>query len=298
YVLENSDQTPVLKLSGLISGRYLFRLTVSDLQGASSSDTASLIVKPPKTLIDQVEIIVNADIKSFTQEQEDTLLRQLEILLHDGEPAKVNLIKLDSDRHTRRVILLFTAERVSNFNAGLISGIDVVSRLKKKLRTDSSLLDVEVLSVDTVVCQNNCSGHGTCDQYTKHCVCEAFWMQDVFRYNLGDEESNCDWSILYVIIISFIIVLALAGIVWGIACCCTRMRFRRPKKRHRYTLLQDFCEREREKFFPKNKNQKSSLMMSDTESDAIFESQSVPLTIKTNGMIPNGVNRGAHNIPA
>ncbi|KFM79584.1 Dyslexia-associated protein-like protein, partial [Stegodyphus mimosarum] len=185
YVLENSDQTPVLKLSGLISGRYLFRLTVSDLQGASSSDTASLIVKPPKTLIDQVEIIVNADIKSFTQEQEDTLLRQLEILLHDGEPAKVNLIKLDSDRHTRRVILLFTAERVSNFNAGLISGIDVVSRLKKKLRTDSSLLDVEVLSVDTVVCQNNCSGHGTCDQYTKHCVCEAFWMQDVFRYNLG-----------------------------------------------------------------------------------------------------------------
>ncbi|KFM79583.1 hypothetical protein X975_03606, partial [Stegodyphus mimosarum] len=76
------------------------------------------------------------------------------------------------------------------------------------------------------------------------------------------------------------------------------MRFRRPKKRHRYTLLQDFCEREREKFFPQNKTQKSSLMMSDTESDAIFESQSVPLTVKTNGMIPNGVNRGAHNIPA
>ncbi|XP_054708646.1 dyslexia-associated protein KIAA0319 homolog [Uloborus diversus] len=299
YVLENSEQTSVLKLTGLISGRYLFRLTVFDLQGASSYDTASLIVKSAKNLIDQVEIMINADIKSFTQEQEDTLLRQMEILLHDGDPVKVNLVKLDSDRHSRRVILLITVERTSSFNGGIISGVDVVSRLKKKLRTDSSLLDVEVLSVDTVVCQNKCSGHGICDQYTKHCVCEAFWMQDVFRYNFGDKESNCDWSILYVIIVSFTIVVTLAGILWGIACCCTRMRFRKPKKRHRYTLLDDFNdrEREREKFFPQSKNQKSSLMISDSESDAIFESQVIPLTVKSNG-IPNGIARDSHKITA
>lgn len=49
-----------------------------------------------------------------------------------------------------RVVLIFTVERVSSLNSGLISGVDVVSRLKRKLRTDSSLLDVEVLSVDTV----------------------------------------------------------------------------------------------------------------------------------------------------
>ncbi|GFX42292.1 dyslexia-associated protein KIAA0319-like protein [Trichonephila clavipes] len=113
-VIENSDQTATLKLTGLVSGRYLFRLTVFDLQGASSSDTASLIVKTPKNLIDQIELVVNADIKSFTQEQEDTLLRQLEILLHEAEPVNVNLIKLDSDRHTRSVsynwIMLFCEE--------------------------------------------------------------------------------------------------------------------------------------------------------------------------------------------
>ncbi|GFR28437.1 dyslexia-associated protein KIAA0319 [Trichonephila clavata] len=286
-VIENSDQTATLKLTGLVSGRYLFRLTVFDLQGASSSDTASLIVKTPKNLIDQIELVVNADIKSFTQEQEDTLLRQLEILLHEAEPVKVNLIKLDSDRHTRRVVLVFTVERSSNLNGGLISGVDIVSRLKKKLRTDSSLLDVQVLSVDTVVCQNKCSGHGMCDPYTKHCVCEAFWMQDIFRYNFGDKESNCDWSILYVIIVSFTIVVTLAGVLWSVACCFSRMRFSKPKKRHRYTLLDDFNEREREreKFFPHNsKTQKSSLMISDSESDAIFESQSIPLTVKANGL--------------
>ncbi|CAL1295459.1 unnamed protein product [Larinioides sclopetarius] len=298
-VIEASDQTSVLKLTGLVSGRYLFRLTVFDLQGASSSDTASLIVKPPKDIIDQIEIVVNADIKSFSQEQEDTLLRQLEILLHEAEPVKVNLMKLDSDRHTRRVVLLFTVERTSNLNVGLISGVDVVSRLKKKLRTDSSLLDVQVLSVDTVVCQNKCSGHGICDPYTKHCVCEAFWMQDIFRYNFGDKESNCDWSILYVIIVSFTIVVALAGVLWSIACCFSRMRFSKPKKRHRYTLLDDFNdrEREREKFFPHSKTQKNSLMISDSESDAIFESQSIPLTVKTNGLC-NGITRDARNINA
>lgn len=82
YVIENSDQTPVLKLAGLVSGRYLFRLTVFDLQGASSSDTASLIVKSPKTIIDQVEIMVNADMKSFTQEQEVYMYLKMILLLH------------------------------------------------------------------------------------------------------------------------------------------------------------------------------------------------------------------------
>ncbi|GFX42295.1 dyslexia-associated protein KIAA0319-like protein [Trichonephila clavipes] len=99
---------------------------------------------------------------------------------------------------------------------------------QEKLRTDSSLLDVQVLSVDTVVCQNKCSGHGMCDPYTKHCVCEAFWMQDIFRYNFGDKESNCDWSILYVIIVSFTIVVTLAGVLWSVACCFSRRILHAP----------------------------------------------------------------------
>ena len=33
-------------LTGLVPGRYLFKLTVTDDAGASSSDTASIIIKP------------------------------------------------------------------------------------------------------------------------------------------------------------------------------------------------------------------------------------------------------------
>ncbi|XP_054714599.1 dyslexia-associated protein KIAA0319-like protein [Uloborus diversus] len=296
YILENSDQTPNLKMAGLISGRYLFRLTVFDVQGASSYDTASLIVKPSRNLFNQLEMKINVDIESFTQEQEDTLLRQMEILLHDVDPVKVNLEKLDSDCHGKRVVLLFTVERISSLQGGIIRGVDVVSRLKRKLRFDSSLLDVEVLSVDTVVCQSNCSNHGICDPYTKSCVCDAFWMQDVFRYSFGDRESNCDWSILYVVVVCFTTVVALTGMLWGITCFCAKIIFQKSRKR--YTLLDDFNGREVERanFSPRSKNQRK-LMISDSESAADFESQYKPLSVKSNGIL-SGIVKSSHEITA
>ncbi|XP_076348164.1 LOW QUALITY PROTEIN: dyslexia-associated protein KIAA0319-like protein [Tachypleus tridentatus] len=69
-IIEKSDHSSLLKLINVIPGRYLFHLTVTDEQGVSSSDSASLIVKNPLTLLDQVELVLNADIKSFTAEQE------------------------------------------------------------------------------------------------------------------------------------------------------------------------------------------------------------------------------------
>ena len=49
-----------------------------------------------------------------------------------------------------------------------VAGVDVVSHLKKELAADAELLGVPVLSVQTLICQNNCSGHGYCDQVTNH----------------------------------------------------------------------------------------------------------------------------------
>lgn len=46
-----------------------------------------------------------------------------------------------------------------------------------------------------------------------------------------------------------------------------------------------------------DKSQKSSLMISDSESDAIFESQVMPSSMKMNGL-SNGSVRDNHNITA
>ncbi len=44
------------------------------------------------------------------------------------------------------------------------SGKKVVRELLQKLAADSDLLPVKVVEIDTVICQNDCSGHGTCHQ--------------------------------------------------------------------------------------------------------------------------------------
>lgn len=45
------------------------------------------------------------------------------------------------------------------------------------------------------VCQNDCSGHGTCNQRTKKCACDVFWMENFFTSNFGPRRSNCgEWN--------------------------------------------------------------------------------------------------------
>lgn len=45
-VVSNSDEKPVLQLINLVPGRYTFVLEVTDEAGLSSTDTASVTVKP------------------------------------------------------------------------------------------------------------------------------------------------------------------------------------------------------------------------------------------------------------
>ena len=40
------------------------------------------------------------------------------------------------------------------------------------------------------VCQKTCSGHGQCDQRTRSCQCDIFWMPNIIKL-LYQHESNC-----------------------------------------------------------------------------------------------------------
>lgn len=81
-------------------------------------------------------------------------------------------------------------------------GPEVVSQLKSKLRRDAGLLDLSVALIDTVVCQNNCSGHGVCNEPTRQCHCEAFWMENIFKPFIEDMESNCGLFFRNIILIN------------------------------------------------------------------------------------------------
>lgn len=57
-----------------------------------------------------------------------------------------------------------TAEGEGEEKQAVASGKKVVKELAQKLATDSDLLEFKILDLDTLVCQNECSGHGTCHQ--------------------------------------------------------------------------------------------------------------------------------------
>ncbi|BES87636.1 PKD [Nesidiocoris tenuis] len=260
-IIGQSDTSPVLMVANVVAGKYEFRLRVSDDQGEWDEDTVSIILKADPELLNLVELTLNIEAGKFTQTQRDSVLLKLGMLLRDASQLVVR--NLNSDSSGRAVLVFYVSSP-----SGSVPGPWVVSTLKNKLAQDSFLLQLSVVDIRTTVCQNNCSGHGVCNQDTRICYCEAFWMQDLVRKYMGDGESNCGWSILYVIIgLVSLAFLSIAGI-WGLVCLCSRMCHSYPKdtSKTRYALL----ESTEQVKMPLSKTIQSD---SETDSDVLFENR-------------------------
>jgi len=61
-------------------------------------------------------------------------------------------------------------------------------------------------------------------------------MENFIKVQLRDGDSNCEWSVLYVIIASFVIVVALGILSWTVICCCKRQKGK-PKRKSKYKIL-------------------------------------------------------------
>ncbi|XP_045183076.2 dyslexia-associated protein KIAA0319-like protein isoform X2 [Mercenaria mercenaria] len=299
-ILNSSDHQAVLQLANLVAGKYMFTLTVVDAEGLSSSDKASVLVKPAGHKNDLLELILDADITKFTEENKKNLEGQLALLLPKMPSEGAAVISIQSITETSsagNLRILFYAMNVMRDTRVYRNGKETLKVLKKKLLSSPYVLEFKVVNIDTLVCQNNCSDHGHCDMRTKLCVCEAFWTQNFLLYWLHG-DSNCDWSILYVVIVCFLIVISSTGALWACVCCwqrkrcpCHRCRLR-SKKRHRYSLLQDVDDETESIALKKNKIQNSSVMISEsdfsTEEETLFVNQK-----KTNGHLGqmNGISK-------
>ena len=73
----------------------------------------------------------------------------------------------------------------------ILPGIKAVHELKNKLRGGDDIIGLKIADLDTLICQNDCSGHGYCKQETRTCVCESFWIENFVRRSLMDGKSNC-----------------------------------------------------------------------------------------------------------
>ncbi|XP_062449967.1 dyslexia-associated protein KIAA0319-like protein homolog isoform X2 [Rhea pennata] len=296
-VLNNSDHHPVLLLSNLVEGTYTFHLRVTDAKGESDVERTTVEVKPDPRKNNLVEIILDVNVSQLTERQKGMFIRQIGVLLGvlDSD-ITVQKIQLYTEQSTKMVFFVRNQPPHQIFK-----GREVAWTLKNELRKQQSdFLIFRALEINTVTCQLNCSEHGRCDSFTKRCICDPFWMENFIKVQMGDGESNCEWSVLYVIIASFVIVVAFGILSWMMICCCKR-RKGKSKRKSKYKIL-DATDQESLELKPNPKaggRQKAqilntSLMHSESELDsdeAIFtwpDREKGKLLRSQNGSLRNG----------
>ncbi|XP_053254807.1 dyslexia-associated protein KIAA0319-like protein homolog isoform X1 [Podarcis raffonei] len=297
-VLNNSDHHAVLFLSNLVEGTYSFHLKVTDAKGESDMDRATVEVKPDPRKNNLVEMILDVNVSQLTERQKGMFIRQIAVLLGvlDSDII-VQKIQPYTEESTKMVFYVWNQPPHQIFK-----GHDIAWSLKNELRKQqqSGFLIFRVLEINTVTCQLNCSEHGHCNSFTKRCVCDPFWMENFIKVQLGDGESNCEWSVLYVVIASFVIVVSLGIFSWVVVCCCKK-RKGKPKRKSKYKIL-DATDQESLELKPnpkagskqKAQAQNTSLMHSESELDsdeAIFtwpDREKGKLLHNQNGFLRNG----------
>uniref|UniRef100_A0A8C3TVC7 KIAA0319 n=1 Tax=Catharus ustulatus TaxID=91951 RepID=A0A8C3TVC7_CATUS len=218
-VIHGSDHEAVLQLTNLVEGTYIFHLKVTDAKGDSDVDSATIEVRPDPKRSGLVELILQVGVGQLSEQQKDTLVRQLAVLLNvlDSD-IKVQKIQAYSDISTAVVFYVQNGHPSTVIKASDVSRTLHVQLLKQK----ADFLLFKVLRVDTADCLLKCSGHGHCDPITKRCICYQLWMENLIHRYLNDGESNCEWSILYVTVSVFILIVVMVGLAWFCICCCKR----------------------------------------------------------------------------
>ncbi|XP_070702418.1 dyslexia-associated protein KIAA0319-like protein [Pempheris klunzingeri] len=299
-VLNNSDHQAVLFLGNLVEGKYSFTLTVTDSKGQTSTDRGTVEVKPDIWERDLVELVLEVSVSQVSHRQRDMLLRQVGVLLGVLDSDIIVREISAFNEHSTRLVFLVSGGP----GRPPLSGRSVALGLRNKLRKQKNdFLIYKAQRVDTVICQLNCSSHGECDAFTRRCVCHPFWMENFVRAQLGDAESNCEWSVLYVTIASFMIVVAIATVVWGMVCCCKRRKSKVRRSKSRYKILeadeQDSLElqpsRVAARLKPVPAPTSSALMHSDSDLDSDDGQGGVPWTEQERGHLLRPQNGSLRN---
>lgn len=170
-------------------------------------DAVSVIVYPDPMLLNLIELTFDVSVSVLTQSEVESLCHKLELVL--GDKTNMVLRELKIEQKTGEAVLVFYVETVvflctfkififlsilENFLAfwqalGVMTGVEVENLLNDRFWKDSRL-GALVSNVRTMLCQNKCSGHGICNSATRACMCDTFWMPDVF-YLLGVHTANC-----------------------------------------------------------------------------------------------------------
>ncbi|NP_001074520.1 dyslexia-associated protein KIAA0319 homolog precursor [Mus musculus] len=304
-VIGGSDHRAALQLTNLVEGVYTFHLLVTDSQGASDSDAATVEVLPDPKKDGLVELILQVGVEQLTEQQKETLVRQLAVLLNVLD-SDVKVLKIQAHTDVSTVIV-FYVQSGSPFK--VLRAAAVARNLHKRLSKEKeAFLLFKVLRVDTAGCLLKCSGHGHCDPITKRCICSQLWMENLIQRYMWDGESNCEWSVFYVAALALTLTLLTGAVSWLCICCCRRRKRTKIRKKTKYTILDSMDEQERMELRPKygikhrSTEHNSSLMVSESEfesdQDTLFSRERMERGVlkgSLNGCARNGVSFGYYS---
>lgn len=168
--------------------------------------------------------------------------------------------------------------------AKMIQNIIKPSNMKKSRPGYSELkiIDVSLLTCEignfSVVKQ--CSSHGECDHFTGKCVCNKYWMPNLYLYYLRNEQdmtsgNNCEWNIILVVLSSLAITAGsfialkymLKYFFYYLFCCCLCCR------RNSKNLLKQKLRSRKDKFrYYSQKDRRTNYV--DDDDDNSYEDDS------------------------
>ncbi|XP_053610675.1 dyslexia-associated protein KIAA0319 [Plodia interpunctella] len=287
-VILHSDTQPVLMLTNIEAGRYVFELTVTDDQGESGRDTVSVQVKPDPLDMNLLELTLNTPVATFTQGQLDSLVQKMTLLLKDDVKVNVTAVRGEIDSGNTQIIFFLSKDGKP------LDGLRALSVSRAAAAVESSA------RVRSVRCLSTCSGRGTCDPASRSCRCDAFWMQSLFTQLAPDALPDCDWSVVYASLGGVCLVCAACAACWGAvrgarAACGSRV----PRARAKYRLL-PLAARDDGLLAGKDASE------SDTDSDVLFESKGQSTSFlsrsmngdatQSNGWKKNGHYKGSRKV--
>ncbi|KAK6742128.1 hypothetical protein RB195_009787 [Necator americanus] len=253
--LDGSEHRAVMFLTGIVEGTHLYNLTVFDQQKASDSTIVQLIVMKGEEEIESVEILMNKDVKEWTyrllRKLQDRIEASLAGSIEESDSVMVHFTRFEElaqDGRLRAVFWARTRSKPENtmrhrrlISTEYSSAVVKAQRAVKILRQESTMLtDFHISVIQTLYCKLNCSGHGKCNDATKQCECDSFWMGNIFAYLLaGFKYEDCAWSSVYFwITFSFsTMLLAVCVLMRRRSAVWNRVNRRRFRRRKRYSAL-------------------------------------------------------------
>ncbi|PAV91518.1 hypothetical protein WR25_14208 [Diploscapter pachys] len=185
-ILDKTNKQPVLFISGLVVGVHSYNLTVKDQQGEAGSTLVYLTVERGKEDVESVEILMNSNISVWSQRSKKKLETRIEAALQsaivEADEVWAKFVRFESipDNGRLRAVFYAKSKEPSMRREASTSNIWTIieaQKIVRILRKEYSMInEFNIESIATLYCKFDCSGHGRCNDNTKQCECDAFWM--------------------------------------------------------------------------------------------------------------------------